>query len=419
MLLKEAQKALRDAFDHVPMSLETWDRLQYPHQTLEVSIPMRHDDGTLKIYQAYRCQYDTTLGPTKGGIRYHPTVDKDTIQALAFWMTFKCAALNIPYGGAKGGVRVDPDQLSPMEIERLSRAYIDAFHNFIGPDTDILAPDIGTDEKVMGWMYAQYRQIKGGNPRSVITGKPIPLGGISERKSATGYGGFYVLEEILKNVQTLLRKTKKDITIGIQGFGKAGSWFAEKCYQERYKVVATCNKYGGIYDPNGIEVDRTINYLKMSKEQSWGIDKNLTNEELLSLDVDILVPAAIENVITINNVNNIKAKIILELANGPITYEANQILNNKNIVIIPSILANAGGVVVSYMEWLKNKHIEEWIPYSVEDRLKQTMLNATSIIIKVSQKYNTTLRTAAYIVALQRIVDANKCLGEKEYFNKQ
>ena len=420
-MLDEAKKQLYTAFPFAKIDNESWLRLQQPARTIEVSLPMRHDDETLKIYSAYRCQYDQTLGPFKGGIRFHPDVDRDHVEALAFWMTFKCAAIKIPYGGAKGGVAIDPNVLSHRELERLSRAYMSAFVDFIGPETDIPAPDMGTNDRVMGWMYSEYQKIKGGNPRAIITGKPISLGGIDGRNSATGYGGYFVLETLLNmNGFSKYFKSSSDrpLKIAIQGFGNVGYWFAEKCSQNsNIQIVALSNKNDGIYNSNGLDVAQCKQSIDVSCENDWGNNGDkINNEELLGLDVDVLIPAAIENVIHKDNVHNVKAKIILELANGPITNDADEILESRGIPVIPDILANAGGVAVSYFEWLQNKHGEEWDREKVNEMLKKKMETATSKVLDRHIELNIPFRTATYVLALKRIAEANECLGTRGYF---
>ena len=414
-MLKMAKQQLEAALPYANIDSESWDRLQFPARVFQASIPCRHDDGTLKIYKAFRCQYDDTLGPTKGGIRFHPSVDRDHVEALAFWMTFKCAAVKLPYGGAKGGISVDATKLSHRELERLSRLYIDAFADFIGPDKDIPAPDMYTDEKVMGWMYDEYRMMKGGHPRDVITGKPAALGGLEERKSATGYGGYYVLEKIIKDYRK--DKNLKDLKVAVQGFGKVGYWFAEKCHRKGIKVVALSNEHGAAYNANGLDVEHCRKVLNDSGE-NWHLIEgtSITNEELLSLPVDVLVPAAVENVITGDNADTIQADIILELANGPTTLEADSILEDKGIWTIPDILSNAGGVIVSYFEWLQNRHAEERTHEKIEHDLKSKMQYATEKMMNRHLEKGMSHRTAAYALALKRISEAKESLGTKDYF---
>ena len=400
MLLSSVKQYLNLALPYADIDPESWEKLQYPRKTMEVTIPMRHDDGTLKTYRAYRCQYDDTLGPTKGGIRYHTSVNREHAETLAFLMTFKCAVSKVPFGGAKGGITVDPKSLSHRELERLSKAYIAAFSDFIGPDLDIPAPDMGTDEITMGWMYSEYKRIKGGNPRGIITGKPVPLGGIKGRTTATGYGGYYVLDYILNKLQS-----NRQVSIAVQGLGNVGYWFANKCQQEGLKVVAVSDVSGGTYNPKGIDPNNIQG-------------EKITNKELLELPVEVLVPAAIENVITEKNAGNIKAKLILELANSPTSYEADLLLENKNIFVIPDILANSGGVIVSYFEWLQNRHAQEWEEDEVNLQLRNKIRTATQKVFERCIEHGISMRTAAYSLALKRIGEANECLGNKGYFQK-
>lgn len=414
MMLKMAKKQLEAALPYANIDTESWERLQYPKKIIQCSIPCRHDDGTLKIYKAYRCQYDDTLGPTKGGIRYHPSVDRDHVEALAFWMTFKCAALKLPFGGAKGGVAVEATKLSPRELERLSRLYIDAFGDFIGPDQDIPAPDMYTDERVMGWMYDEYRMVHGGNPLDIVTGKPAALGGLSERRSSTGYGGYYVLEKIVKDYRKDMDLS--NLTVAVQGFGKVGFWFAEKCVRKGLKVVAVSNEHGGVYNPEGVCIDTCREKLISGREWDQVGGKVISNDELFGLEVDVLAPAAVENVITENNVDQIKAKIVLELANGPTTIEADHYLEDRGIWVVPDIIANAGGVVVSYFEWLINRHAEERSHEKIEHDLRSKMQYATEKMMVRHLDKGMSLRTAAYALALKRIGEAKECLGTKHFF---
>lgn len=435
-MLSDAKKNLEAAFKFAQIDPESWERLQYPQKTLQVSIPMRHDDGTLKLYQAYRCQYDNVLGPYKGGIRYHPNVSRDEIETLAFLMTFKNACVKVPFGGGKGGISIDATALSHRELERISKLYIDAYADFIGPDTDIPAPDMYTNERVMGWMYAEYQTIKGGHPKGIITGKPIALGGIPGRISATGYGAYFVLEQLLsskyrhalgipekiattdkpiKQVNPFaVNNPREGITLAIQGFGNVGYWFAKKCFEKGMKVVAIGDKIDSTYDPTGLDV----NACKAARDmgQEWPVGKKITNEELLELDVDILVPAAIENVLTVNNADKVKAKIVFELANGPTTIEADKILNDKGIKVVPDIICNSGGVVVSYFEWLQNRNAENRTLKQVNHDLRAKMQYATQRMCEIHIAHQIPMRTAAYALALKRIGEAIECLGNKSYF---
>jgi glutamate dehydrogenase (NADP+) len=419
-MLSTAKQQLANAYSYANIDPESWERLQYPQSLLQVSIPMRHDDGTLKCYKAFRCQYDSTLGPTKGGIRFHTSVSRDLVEALAFWMTFKCACVKIPYGGAKGGVCIDATKLSHRELERLSKAYIEAFCDYIGPDTDIPAPDMYTDERVMGWMYQQYRKIKGGHPKDIVTGKPAALGGIEGRHSATGYGGFYVLKHLVEGYASEFNLGESSLTgktIAIQGFGKVGYWIAEKCWKSGMVVVALSNEYGATYDPKGLNPVQCRNALNDSQGRIWGDGKPISNDELLRLPVDVLAPSAVENVITETVANDIRCGMVLELANGPTTLAADRILQERKILVVPDILANAGGVIVSYFEWLQNRHAEDWTEDEVDEGLKEKLDVATSKVVRRTLQHRISMRTGAYVLALKRIGEANESLGTKDYFS--
>lgn len=434
-MLEDAKKMLDAAYQYAQIDNETWERLQYPAKTLQASIPCRMDDGTLRVFKAFRCQYDSTLGPAKGGIRYHPNVCRDEIETLAFLMTFKNAAIKVPFGGAKGGICVDATTLSHRENERLSKLYIDAFADFIGPDRDIPAPDMYTNEITMGWMYSEYQAIKGGHPRDIITGKPIAIGGVPGRTSATGYGGYFVLEQLLSskyrhalNIQDKKAKggdpikrsnphpdtPRHNINIAIQGFGNVGYWFAKKCHEKGIRVVAVGDKIDATYDPNGID----INACKIARDagQEWPCGQKLSTQEMLELDVDIIAPAAIEGVITNDNADKIKAPVVFELANGPVTLEASKYLEDKGKVVVPDILCNAGGVCVSYFEWLQNRKFESMGLKEVNHELRRKMHYATQKVMERHLNLGISMRTAAYVLALKRIGEAIECLGTRAYF---
>lgn len=415
-MLEMARKQLEEALPYANIDQESWERLQYPARIVQCSIPCRHDDGKLKIYKAYRCQYDATLGPTKGGIRYHLNVDRDHVEALAFWMTFKCAAVKLPFGGAKGGIAVNATSLSLRELERLSCLYIAAFKDVLGPDEDIAAPDMYTDERVMGWMYDEYRMIKGGHPKDFITGKPAALGGLTERTSATGYGGFYVLSNLVNNYWK--RKSFSDITVAVQGFGKVGYWFAEQCNKHGMKVVAVSNEHGGVHDPKGINIPKCREILDAKGHDKWEDVPGtvIGNKQLLELEVDVLAPAAVENAVTSNNAGKINASLVLELANGPTSTGGNKILEEKGVWVVPDIIANAGGVVVSYFEWLQNRHAEPWTHEKIVNDLAYKMQYATEKMMDRHLEKGMSLRTAAYALALKRIGEARECLGTQADF---
>jgi glutamate dehydrogenase (NADP+) len=409
---------LDKALKYTQLDPEVAMRLRYPKSCMEVSIPVRLDDGTLGIFKGYRVQHDDTRGPTKGGIRFHPGVSVDEVKALAFWMTMKCAVVGIPFGGAKGGVIVDTKKLSRLEIERLSRGYIKQIVDFIGPQKDIPAPDMYTNDKIMGWMMDEYSSIMRAQTHGVITGKPIPLGGSLGRDDATARGGFYCIKEIekIKNWQ------KEQIKVAIQGFGNAGRHAAKLLSDDGYKVVAISDSRSGVYDPEGLDVMYWLNVKKkygsldFAHASNQGVRK-IDNAGLLELDVEVLVPAALENQIVIDNVNNIKAQVIIELANGPTTPDAAEILQEKGVLVVPDILANAGGVTVSYFEWLQNRSGYYWSLDKVHKRLKEKMVTEFSNVYRLMNHYKTDMRTAAYIHALNRLCDAVSAQGTHGYFS--
>lgn len=413
---------LDKAFKMAEIDPEVLERLKYPKEAIEVSIPVRMDDGSLKIFTGYRVRHDDTRGPTKGGVRFHPNVNISEVKALAFWMTFKCAVVNIPYGGGKGGVTVNPKELSRLEVERLSRGYISRIADFIGPDRDILAPDVYTNPRIMGWMMDEYSKIVRHYAPGVITGKPIPLGGSLGRESATGTGGYFCIRELAK----LKQWDPAKIRVAIQGFGNAGQHVAKLLHENGFKIVAVSDSQGGIYSPDGFDVPSLIHMKNLSRRVRAvycngtvceDIDADhITNEELLELDVELLIPAALEDQITIENANNIKAPYILELANGPISSDADKILIDAGKVIIPDILANAGGVVVSYLEWVQNKCGLFWTEEQVEERLDEVMVNAFSQVFQKSLEAKTDLRNASYIIALDRLGEAIRAGGTESFF---
>ncbi len=421
-LFSDASKRLEKALKYVSISDDASARLRYPKASLSVSIPVRMDNGSLRIFQGYRVRYDDTRGPGKGGVRYHPNVTLDEVQSLAFWMTFKCALLNLPFGGAKGGITVNPKELSKQELERLSRGYIDAIADFIGPNVDILAPDVYTNAMIMGWMMDQYGIICRQISPAVVTGKPLTMGGSQGRDSATGQGAFYVINNILPK----FGHSPNNTTIAVQGFGNAGAIVAELLAKGGYKVVAVSDSLGGIYAEKGLDIPSIRQY----KNEHRGIKgvycqdtvcsivehKTITNEELLTLDVDVLIPAALENQITSKNADKIRAKYIFEVANGPITSEADQILENKGIYVFPDILVNAGGVTVSYFEWVQNRSGLYWTTQKVNETLKEKMVAETEETWAISQDLGVSMRTAAYIHGLNRLSEALDAKGTRNYY---
>jgi glutamate dehydrogenase (NADP+) len=381
------------------------------------------DDGSSEYFQAYRCRYNNVLGPTKGGIRFHPDVSIEEVQALAFWMTIKCAVANLPFGGGKGGVVVDPKALSRLELERLSRAYVRAMSDFIGPDTDIPAPDVYTNERVMGWMADEYEQIHRAKAPDVITGKPVSLGGSYGRDEATGRGAYLVIRSLAK-AKSL---DPSEIRVAMQGFGNAGYHAARLLQEDGYKIVAVSDSKGGIYSASGFDVE-SLHQIKEDSRELRGVyckgsvcekvdhDK-ISNEELLGLDVEMLIPAALEGVIHKDNVDRVKAPYIVEVANGPISGVVDNVLRERGTVVVPDVLANAGGVTVSYFEWVQNRQGYRWELEEVRSRLAETMEGAFDRVWATAQHDDLSLRTAAYVLAIRRIAEAIMCHGSREYFS--
>ncbi|HIK55020.1 MAG TPA: Glu/Leu/Phe/Val dehydrogenase [Synechococcales cyanobacterium M55_K2018_004] len=421
-LLSDANQRLEKALRYVTMDPDVAARLHYPKASLIVSIPVRMDNGTLRVFQGYRVRYDDSRGPTKGGVRYHPSVTLDEVQSLAFWMTFKCAVLNLPFGGAKGGITLNPKELSKFELERLTRGYVDAIADFIGPDIDIPAPDVYTNAMVMGWMMDQYSIIRRQITPAVVTGKPVTMGGSLGRETATAMGAFFVMQTAMQR----LGQNPANTTVAVQGFGNAGSIIAELLSKAGYRVVAVSDSKGGVYAKKGLDIPS----IRRFKEASRGLKAVycegsvcnivehdvITNEELLELDVDVLVPAALENQITKDNADRIRARYIFEVANGPVTSDADEILNRKGIQVFPDILTNAGGVTVSYFEWVQNRSGSYWPLEKVNRKLEQSMNAETDHIWAIAQELSVDLRTAAYIHALNRLGEAISARGTREFY---
>lgn len=354
-----------------------------------------------KKYIGYRVIHNNALGPGKGGLRFHPEETLDTIKSLAFWMTFKCSLANLPFGGAKGGIIVDTKQLSQREIEELSRTYIKKIHKHIGPHKDIPAPDVYTNSQIMAYMLDEYEKITKTHAPGVITGKPIELGGSLGRNEATARGAFYNIQEACKKLKL------KSPTIAIQGYGNAGYFLAKIAKENKFKIIAISDSKGGIYDQKGLDPDKVMEH-KNQTGSVQNFSQNITNNELLELETDILAPSAIENVITEFNAKNVKAKIIAELANGPVTTEADNILKNKNIFQIPDILCNSGGVIVSYFEWIQNNTGNYWELKEVQTKLKKIITENFSKVYNLAKEKNIHTRTAAYMIAIERVLGAMK-----------
>ncbi|MFQ3548548.1 MAG: Glu/Leu/Phe/Val dehydrogenase [Armatimonadota bacterium] len=383
--------------------------LREPLRELHVSLHVKMDDGTTKVFKGFRVQYNDARGPNKGGIRFHPDETIDTVRALAAWMTWKTAVVDIPLGGGKGGIICNPKELSEGELERLSRAYIDEVGRILGPEKDVPAPDVYTTPQIMAWMMDEFSKIKGFNCPGVITGKPLAIGGSEGRGDATARGGAYTTREAAKHLNIDLKNAK----VAIQGFGNAGQ-YAATLFQDLLgcKIVAVSDTRGGIYSPSGFDAHEIVKHkLKTGAVGGFPNTEMISNEDLLELDVEILVPAALENVITAQNANNIKAKIICELANGPTLPEADEILFKNGVFMIPDFLANAGGVTVSYFEWVQNLMNFYWDENDVHEKLDKKMTKAFNDVLLMAKDYEVDMRTAAYMVSIQRVADAMKLRG--------
>ncbi len=400
-------KIVQEAADILGFTSDEVEPIKYPERELKVAIPIRMDDGRTRVFEGYRIQHSTSRGPAKGGIRFHPDVNEDEVKALAAWMTFKCAVVNIPYGGGKGGVVCDPSKLSENEVRSITRRFTAAIAPLIGPNQDIPAPDVGTNAAVMGWMMDTYSMLKGHCVHGVVTGKPIELGGALGRSEATGRGVMFTTQKIISK----LNINPVGTTVAIQGAGNVGSITAKLLHAEGMKIVAISDVSGGVYNKDGLNVPNLISYLSQNKKallanyDEPGLER-IGNEELLELEVDILIPAALENQINVDNVHNIKAKIIIEAANGPTSSEADEILKNRGVVVVPDILANAGGVVVSYFEWVQNIQSVSWTEDAVNDKLQAIMDSAFESVWEITEEKSTTLRMGAYLIAVKRVVDA-------------
>ena len=404
--------------------------LQEPERIIQLSLPFQRDNNKVEIIKGYRVQHNNARGPYKGGLRYHSQVSMDEVKALAFFMTIKNAIVGVPFGGGKGGITIDPKTLSVGELERLTRLFARRLAPTIGPTIDVPAPDVNTNPMIMAWIVDEYKKSANGklriangqklNPLAVVTGKPLDKGGSCGRTEATGLGGAITLVEMMKR----LKKNPKKMTVAVQGFGNVGRFIARFLQEEGFKIVALSDSKGGIYVPKGISDTEQVQKCKelkgylagcycigsvcdLTKKEKVG-GRDITNEEILTLPVDILIPSALENVITKKNASKIQAKYILEMANGPTTHEADSILEKKNVTIIPDVLANAGGVAVSYFEWYQNMNNEKWTKNKVFKKLRTYMTEATDAIVEMHKKHvGSSLRDAAYLVALNRLEEAH------------
>ncbi len=401
---ESARKQLSLAAKIANLDKNKVEQLMSPDRYVEVSIPVVMDNGEQKIFKGFRSQHNNARGAYKGGIRYHQDVNLDEVRALSFWMSFKNAVVNVPFGGGKGGIIVNPKELSEKELEQLSRGWVKKMYPVLGPEFDVPAPDVNTNGQIMNWMVDEYQKITG-NPKSlaVFTGKPLGKGGSEGREEATGFGGVYVFEEVVKNKVANLPTGAK---VAIQGFGNVSSFFARASVKLGYKVVALSDSKGGIYNQEGLDLEAVAAHKKQTGSlKDFAGSKNISNSELLELDVDVLVPAALENVLTKENAGNVKAKLIIEMANGPTTPEADEIFEKNGVIVIPDILANSGGVATSYFEWYQNMNNEAWKKDEVLEKLKDLMVKAFAGVLEQKNKYNTTFRNGAYIVAAKRIME--------------
>jgi len=404
------KKQLEIAAKLINIHPNTIEYLKRVERSLYVTIPVRMDDGSLKIFEGYRVHHSTLRGPAKGGIRYAPDLTLDDVKALAFLMTYKCALLGIPMGGSKGGVRVDVKKLSKGELERLTRRYTAEIINLIGPDIDIPAPDLNTNEQTMAWMMDVYSMQKGRSVPGVVTGKPVEIGGTVGRKDAAGTGMFFVLDAICEKLNYDL----KSLRFTIQGFGKVGSVIARKLSEFGCKILAITETAGGIYSETGLNIDKLLEWKekgKLLKDYKDKDAKPISNLEFFAIKCDVLIPAAIENQITSKNVDNINCKIILEGANGPVTSKADKVLNDKGIMVVPDILANGGAVLVSYFEYLQGIQAYYWDLDRVYKEMKSKLLEAFEAVWKLSQERDVSLRNAAYMIAIARVARTHELRG--------
>jgi len=406
-VLKSTQTVIHEALEKLGYPEEVYELLKEPMRMLTVKIPVRMDDGTTKIFTGYRAQHNDAVGPTKGGIRFHPNVTENEVKALSIWMTLKCGIVNLPYGGGKGGIICDPREMSFRELEALSRGYVRAISQIVGPTKDIPAPDVFTNSQIMAWMMDEYSRIDEFNSPGFITGKPLVLGGSHGRESATAKGVTICIHEAAKRKGINLKGAR----VVVQGFGNAGSFLSKFMHDEGAKVIGISDAYGALYDPDGLDID----YL-LDRRDSFGtvtklFDNTITNKELLELDCDILVPAAIENQITEENAHNIRAQIVVEAANGPTTLEATRILTERGILLVPDVLASSGGVTVSYFEWVQNNQGYYWSEEEIDEKLEKVLVHSFENVYNTAQTRRVDMRLAAYMVGVRKSAEASRFRG--------
>ncbi|MDQ1004066.1 glutamate dehydrogenase [Neobacillus niacini] len=406
-LLTSTQIVIKEALDKLGYTDEMYQLLKEPLRMLTVRMPVRMDDGSTKIFTGYRAQHNDAVGPTKGGVRFHPEVDEDEVKALSMWMSLKCGIVDLPYGGGKGGIICDPRTMSMGELERLSRAYVRAISQIVGPTKDIPAPDVYTNSQIMAWMMDEYSRLREYDSPGFITGKPLVLGGSHGREKATAQGVVICIEEAAKKRAIAINGAR----VVVQGFGNAGSYLAKFMYDAGAKVIGISDAYGALYAPDGLDID----YL-LDRRDSFGTVTNLfentiTNKELLELDCDILVPAAISNQITADNAQNIKASIVVEAANGPTTLEGTKVLSDRGILLVPDVLASSGGVTVSYFEWVQNNQGYYWSDEEVNEKLRKVLVQSFNNVYDTSERQNINMRLAAYMVGVRKMSEASRFRG--------
>jgi glutamate dehydrogenase len=406
-VLKSTQMVIAEALEKMGYPKEMYELLKEPMRMLNVRIPVRMDNGETRVFTGYRAQHNDAVGPTKGGVRFHPEVTEDEVKALSIWMSLKCGIVDLPYGGGKGGIVCDPREMSFRELERLSRGYVRAISQIVGPTKDIPAPDVFTNSQIMAWMMDEYSRIREFDSPGFITGKPIVLGGSQGRETATAKGVTICIEQAAKKKGIELKGAR----VVVQGFGNAGSFLAKFMHDAGAKVIGISDAYGALHDENGLDID----YL-LDRRDSFGtvtklFNNTISNKELLELDCDILVPAAIQNQITAANAHDIKAKIVVEAANGPTTLEATRILTERGILLVPDVLASAGGVTVSYFEWVQNNQGYYWTEEEVETRLRDVLVRAFENVYNTHISRGVNMRLAAYMVGVRKMAEASQFRG--------
>ncbi len=406
------QQQIKDACNALGETEEVFEVLKQPKSCIEVALPVKMDNGETKVFTGYRSLHNDAIGPGKGGVRYHQDVHMDEVKALSAWMTFKCGVAGIPYGGGKGGIVVDPTNMSSGEIERLSRAYIRAIAPVVGDQVDIPAPDVNTNPQIMGWMVDEYSSLKGQNVPGIVTGKPVSFGGSLGRFEATGYGVALMMREAFKAT----KKDIKDSKVAIQGFGNVGRFAALYAEEMGAKVVAVSDVSCCLYNPNGLDVKELYKYVNLSVNKNMikgfkGATEELDRNKVFSFEVDLVAPCALENAITLENIHDIKASIIVEGANGPTTPEADKIINEKGIFLVPDILANGGGVMVSYFEWVQNLQNYYWTFEEVQEKQEIKMVKAFDDILALMEEHKVSMRVAAFMMAIKRVADGMRARG--------